>query len=188
MGRRDRPGGGPQTIREVVKHRSVDQRGTHMQPAQSIETEVSDGGLDHAYGHAVGETLCREHAAMARRLGVLQQRLGDQLVEQHERLNRLERDNVRLRAELVRTRTAVLWGLHMAAVTTPRRRAAAAAQRASLPVEREWDAAQAVICQTGCSGHGHPWLEEGGHCRRTGPACHPLEKATEGLGAIDPPR
>ena len=159
-----------------------------MQPAQSIEAKVPGSGLDHASGDVVGETLCREHAAMARRLGVLQQRLGDQLVEQHERLNRLERDNVRLRAELVRMRTAVLWGLHMAAVTTPRRRAAAGPQRAPLPVEREWDAAQAVICQTGCSGHGHPWLEEGGHCRRTGAACRPIEQAAEGLGASDPLR
>ncbi|MEZ5702753.1 MAG: hypothetical protein R3E42_13695 [Burkholderiaceae bacterium] len=31
--------------------------------------------------------------------------------------------------------------------------------------------AQAVICQTGCVGHAHPWLAPDGQCRRSGDAC-----------------
>ena len=156
-----------------------------MQPTQPIEPGSPDVRPWSGYRDPVGECLRLEHAAIARQLAVLQQRLGDQLAEQLGQLSRLERDNVRLRAELVRTRTAVLWGLHAAAVTTPPRRPAIAPKRPPTPVERRWDAAQAFICQTGCSGHGHPWLDEGGQCRRTGTTCQPLEKAGDGLSEIE---
>lgn len=33
------------------------------------------------------------------------------------------------------------------------------------------DAAELVICQTGCVSHDHHWLGDDGQCRRTGQAC-----------------
>ncbi len=131
------------------------------------------GGRRHPPDDACVRVVSQEHGALVRQLAVLQARLGDQLAWHASRLCLLEAENLRLRAELVRTRTAVLWGLHVAAVTTPPRRCAAI--RSPVLVERRWAAAQAVICQTGCEGHGHPWLDEQGQCRRTGELCQSQE-------------
>lgn len=112
--------------------------------------------------------LSDEHGALLRQMAALQRRVSDQVAQQAHRLNAIESENLRLRAELVRSRTAVLWGLHTAAVGTPIRRLA---PRLSAPVAREWPEAQAVICQTGCAGHAHAWLDDQGQCRRTGETC-----------------
>lgn len=114
--------------------------------------------------------LSDEHGALLRQMAALQRRVSDQIAQQAHRLNAIESENLRLRAELVRSRTAVLWGLHTAAVGAPIR---PLLPRASAPVAREWPEAQAVICQTGCVGHAHAWLDEHGQCRRTGEVCQP---------------
>lgn len=128
-------------------------------------------------------TLSDEHGALLQQVATLQRGLGDQIVDQARRLSALEADNLRLRAELVRSRTAVLWGLQVAAVTTPPRRQA---PRRGAPVESLWREAQAVICQTGCAGHAHPWLDQQGQCRRTGEMCQPQGSAEDGSGGSDP--
>jgi len=33
------------------------------------------------------------------------------------------------------------------------------------------EAARKAICQTGCSGHAHPWLSDDGHCLWSGRIC-----------------
>jgi hypothetical protein len=118
-----------------------------------------------------------EHGALMRKVAALQRRMDEQVVDQAQRLFALEADNLRLRAELVRSRTAVLWGLQSAAVTTPSRRPT---PRVSAPVQSQWRAAQAVICQTGCAGHAYPWLDDQGQCRRTGELCQPQGNAVVG--------
>ena len=105
--------------------------------------------------------LVAEHGVLSRRLAQLQQRVGDQL-----------QASARRQAALVPR-----------AATGPRGLAPRIA-----PGLLE---AQAVICQTGCAGHAHPWLEPDGQCRRTGQACDRLEDetlstATRGAGPSDP--
>jgi len=115
-------------------------------------------------------------------VGGLQRRMGEVQRAERERARELEAQNLRLRAELVVLRTGVLWGLGTGAVVR-RARPPARDNHAFDPVLR---AAQAVICQTGCVGHAHPWLEADGQCRRSGQACErPVDEA-HALGASDP--
>lgn len=139
-------------------------------------------------GAQVTQDVVHEHGALLRRLAQLQQRVSDQLWTAERRRRDLEADNIRLRAELVRVRTAMLWNLGPAsAVPWP-----APGHRAPAPqADSRLREARAVICQTGCAGHAHPWLEPDGQCRRTGQTCDRLEDetrpaATRGAGASDP--
>lgn len=114
--------------------------------------------------------LAREHGALIRQLGALQRRVGDLLRAHADTIVDLQGQNIRLRAELVVLRSAVFWGLGAAGMVrrVPARAAAA-------PMPPPWPEAQAVICQTGCVGHAHPWRDDAGQCRRTGQACVPVE-------------
>ena len=133
-------------------------------PVQVPATEMPPGARSLAL-----HEMAREHGALVRQLGALQRRVGDLLRSHADTLVELQCENVRLRAELVVLRSAVFWGLGAAGVV---RRAPARAGKA--PTQPPWLEAQAVICQTGCVGHAHPWLGDHGQCRRTGQACAPL--------------
>lgn len=115
--------------------------------------------------------LWDEHGVLLRRLAHLQHSLGAQLEEAARRQAALEAQNLRLRAELVCWRTATVWGLPVQSRTTL---VALAGPRPALLKARGMREAQAVLCQTGCVGHAHPWLEDG-HCRQTGQACDRLQ-------------
>ena len=60
--------------------------------------------------------LVAEHGVLSRRLAQLQQRVGDQLQASARRQAALDGENIRLRGELVRMRTAVAWDLRSAAL------------------------------------------------------------------------
>ena len=112
--------------------------------------------------------LSAEHGVLVRRLAQLQQRVGEQLQASARHASRLEAENLRLRAALIRMKTSVAWNLRGAAMQSPpppKRRAVDPVAAPGL------EAAHAVICQTGCAGHAHPWLEADGQCRRTGRSC-----------------
>jgi len=108
--------------------------------------------------------LAQEHGVLMRQIGGLQSRCTELL-------------HLRLRAELVLLRTSVFWGLGAAAVL--RRRSPAVRSRP--PVEAGAREAQAVICQTGCVGHAHPWMDAEGQCRRSGQACDRVGDDAEAL-------
>jgi len=112
--------------------------------------------------------LAHEHGVLLRQMGGLQRRCTEQLRISASRVAELESENLRLRAELVLLRTSVFWGLGAATVL---RRARSQAVMSRPPVEAGAREAQAVICQTGCVGHAHPWLDEDSQCRRSGQAC-----------------
>ena len=112
--------------------------------------------------------LSAEHGVLVRQLAQLQQRVGEQLQASARHASRLEAENLRLRAALIRMKTSVAWNLPGAAMQSPpppKRRAVDPVAAPGL------EAAHAVICQTGCAGHAHPWLEADGQCRRTGRSC-----------------
>lgn len=116
--------------------------------------------------------LVREHGAMLRLLGGLQQRM-DEVGRQHLRqVRQLQAEALRLRADLVLLRTRVSWGLGMnASLRQPRPERGPGRP----PLAPRTNEAQAVICQTGCVGHAHPWLEADGQCRRSGHACERMD-------------
>lgn len=131
---------------------------------------------------AEARALKIEHGALVRRLAHLQQRVGEQLQAAARHQATLEAQNLRLRAELVRLRTAAVWGLP----TQVRALVARAAERrpAVAPAQglRE---AQAVLCQTACVGHAHVWLGQDGQCRQTGMACDRLHDAAAAPVSLD---
>lgn len=131
--------------------------------------------------------LSEEHGALLRQMATLQRRVSDHVSQQARRVAALEADNLRLRAELVRSRTALLWGLQPASPAVPMRRLALR-QPAVPVVERPWREAQAVICQTGCTGHAHIWRDDQGQCRRSGEACQPHSSEAGESSASDPIR
>lgn len=121
---------------------------------------------------SAAQDLALEHVALVGRLGRLQQRVTELLQAGARRQAALEAENLRLRCELVRMRTAVVWDLRPAALQSPPRHGPrAVAPRADHGLRE----AQAVICQTGCVGHAHPWLGADGQCRRSGQACERLD-------------
>jgi hypothetical protein len=135
-----------------------------VRPERVQAEPLSDRGLALLTG------LSGEHGVLVRRLAQLQQRVGEQLQASARRVSLLEADNLRLRAELMRMKTAVAWNLREAAMVPPARPRLRVVNAGAAP---GLEAAQAVICQTGCAGHAHPWLDPDGQCRRTGRSCEP---------------
>lgn len=131
----------------------------------------------------VGE-LVAEHGTLVRRLARLQQRVTEQLQAGTGRQAALEAENLRLRCELVRMRTAVAWNLRTAALLS---RPVPGPRRGQPGADTGLHEAQAVICQTGCVGHAHPWLDAEGQCRRTGRVCDRLEDDSSGRLLATPP-
>lgn len=114
-----------------------------------------------------------EHGVLSRQMAGLQRRVGEQMRAYARQVSALQEEVVHLRAQLVVSRTCMLWGLGVAGVVKPlvrRARVAAAQVEAAAMAE-----ASQVICQTGCVGHAHPWLEADGQCSRTGTACTQME-------------
>jgi hypothetical protein len=120
------------------------------------------------------QALAAEHGVLMRQIGGLQRRSSDLMRAFAVREDALLRENLRLRAELVLLRTRVLWGLGVAGILR-RKPAVAVAERTTL--DRHAREAQAVICQTGCVGHAHPWLDADGQCRRSGQVCERVDVA-----------
>jgi len=135
----------------------------------------SDPPLPPYTGGANAQSVLDEHAVLARRLAALQRRVSEQCAQHADQLCRLEAEVVRLRGRLVQARTALWWRLPSAVDSN--RFASSDPQplrpRASLSAlsEAPMAEARAVICQTGCTGHAHPWREPDGLCRRFGAAC-----------------
>lgn len=121
---------------------------------------------------ALAHELVAEHGVLMRQIGGLQRRSSELLRASSARETALVAENLRLRAELVLLRTSVFWGLGAAMVL--RRPPAVRAVRPTA-VDAGAREAQAVICQTGCVGHAHTWLEADGQCRRSGQACERVD-------------
>ncbi len=120
--------------------------------------------------------LAIEHGVLTRQMAGLQRRVGEQLRAHVQQIAALEDEVMRLRAQLVVSRTCLLWGLGVAGVVRPLPRRAQHAVASAVASMAE---ASQVICQTGCVGHAHPWLEDDGQCRRTGQACTQVGAAAE---------
>ena len=127
--------------------------------------------------------LAQEHGALLRQMATLQARVSGQLQAHAQQVVALEGEVVRLRGPLVVVRSCLLWGLpheRLARVRRVRDQLPLAPSLPTVPFGADLAQASEVICQTGCVGQAHPWLENGGQCRRTGLVCGPLAAAKSG--------
>lgn len=110
--------------------------------------------------------LAREHCALMRDYGRVQLRCSDQMGAQAREIERLQAENLRLRARLLARETALAWAVqdHVTGEQAVWSKGDAQA------LERILQAADWVICQTGCLGHGAFWRVQE-HCRRTAKTC-----------------
>jgi hypothetical protein len=133
--------------------------------------------VSRAFMRSTANEVDAEHAVLARRLAGIQGRVDAQMRASAQQVQVLEGEVLRLRTQLVLARTCVLWGLNAMTLTRPLQ------QRRTRPdaVPASMAEASGVICQTGCVGHAHPWLEADGQCRRTGVACHQVSGLAEDL-------
>ncbi len=139
-------------------------------------TPISTITLPARHDSAAARELALEHGALTRQLAGLQRRMSEQVRAQALQLTALEEEVLCLRGELIVTRTCMLWGLGAAGVARP------VLRRPRAPVVAAQDhmaEASGVICQTGCVGHAHPWLEADGQCRRTGVTCNQIPGLAE---------
>lgn len=102
-----------------------------------------------------------EHLVLCRAYGAVQERCSQLLAQQRAEIERLQAQAVRLRAAvIVRETTLALAREDHARLVA---RLMGEADRGAL-------AADLVICQTGCLGHGDYWRDQD-RCRRTGQGC-----------------
>jgi hypothetical protein len=115
----------------------------------------------------------REHGVLIRQVAGLQTRVSQQMQAYAQQVDDLEQALLGARARLLLVRTALLWGLDREglSLSSPGRSRQRPASSRPSPVPRPLNEADTVICQSGCVGHAHPWLEDDGQCRRTGQSC-----------------
>jgi hypothetical protein len=112
-----------------------------------------------------------EHAVLCRHLGGVQDRVSRLMQEKEVALNALTSEVVRLRGQLVVARTSMLWGMALPVGNAPHSKPASGAPPFQTKPAPDTDAARKAICQTGCTGHAHPWLTDDGQCRWSGRIC-----------------
>lgn len=108
------------------------------------------------------EQALAEHLMPWRQLGAAQQRCSAVISAQHRRIQQLEAQLLRTRAEVVVRTTALAWLRQQGVAEVP--------QGDSAALEQSLRAADLVICETGCLSHGDYWRVRD-HCRRTGKTC-----------------
>nr|WP_315227697.1 hypothetical protein [uncultured Albidiferax sp.] len=121
---------------------------------------------------APSDVAC-EHAALVRMLASAQARVSALVVDHVQQIAALQAQIVRLRARAIVQATLVAWLRESLAQLEPSSDAAAE------DLQAHADAADRVICQTGCIGHGHYWREQD-QCRRTGKGCVLVEEGVAG--------
>jgi hypothetical protein len=112
-----------------------------------------------------------EHAVLCRHMGGVQDRVSRLMREKEVALSALTSEVVRLRGQLVVTRTTLLWGMNTPVASIPHRSRASSTVPSQSGTAQDLEAARKAICQTGCAGHAHPWLSDDGQCRWSGRVC-----------------
>lgn len=120
--------------------------------------------------------ISAEYHVLLRMWGRLQNDVSSQHQAHAKALRALESEVLRLRADLLITRTALCWGMGAGGLTVAKRplRRVNSAPATQSPAP---SAADEVLCRTACEGHAHHWLDEDQACARTGQACHRLARA-----------
>ena len=141
---------------------------------------------------------CEEQLVWLRHYAQVQQRVSQTVRQMAARIEALEADLLRQRAQAILERTAKWWVIPMptpvprrsnrvppprpAAPLSATQKSAARADRAPQSLRHsqspwgagaaaQWPDSDAVLCQTACVGHAHHWLQDDGHCQRKGGEC-----------------
>lgn len=168
-----------------------------MQPRPKLQTAIQrENNRRHApaglppgtplqHTHPATAGVAQEHAMLVRHMGKLQASVSALLADKEAQLQALGGEVLRLRAQLLMARTAVLWGLTpcTARASNPpsAQRATSERRDASDPTDLEnLASARQLVCQTGCVGHAHHWLTAEGRCQLSGQTCErqPVEEAS----------
>ena len=109
---------------------------------------------------ALSDVAC-EHAALVRMLAGAQARVSVLVSDHAQQIAALQAQIVRLRGRAILRDTMLAWLRESLARLEP---------EAAEDLAPHVDAADRVICQTGCISHGNYWRDED-QCRRTGKSC-----------------
>jgi len=137
-----------------------------------------------------------EQLVWLRHYAQVQQRVSQTVRQMAARIEVLEADLLRHRAQVVVERTAKWWAVPMRGSRSLRARpgvqsdalprsaarpdfglqvAAPAANRSPVAAQAAWRASDEVLCQTACVGHAHHWLDADGQCQRKGGECERVQ-------------
>ncbi|MDR7375863.1 hypothetical protein J2X19_000521 [Rhodoferax ferrireducens] len=109
---------------------------------------------------ALSDVAC-EHAALVRMLAGAQARVSVLVSDHAQQIAALQAQIVRLRGRAILRDTMLAWLRESLARLEP---------EAAEDLAPHADAADRVICQTGCVSHGNYWRDDD-QCRRTGKSC-----------------
>jgi hypothetical protein len=116
-----------------------------------------------------------ELAIVLRHMGGVQVQVSALVRQQQLQIEQLQTQLMRMRAQRLLDQTQRFWGLvdgSRPANPLPLPTMAVSFRKAKPSLtEKAWQAAQKIICQTGCVGHAHHWLQDDGQCARTGQDC-----------------
>ena len=112
-----------------------------------------------------------EHAPLVRMLASAQARVSAVVADHLQHIAVLQAQIVRLRGRAIVRDTLVAWLRESLARLEP---------ECAEDLQAHADAADRVICQTGCISHGHYWRDQD-QCRRTGKGCVLAEEGLAGL-------
>jgi hypothetical protein len=125
----------------------------------------------------------QEMLVWMRHLGKSQMRVGEvyeALRNQDARIQQMQTQLMQLRAWRVIEHTQKLWGIQTPVMWKTEAKPANRGVKLLGVAGRAWQRlTNRVICQTGCEGHGHPWLNEQGQCTRTGEVCDAMVQETK---------
>ncbi|MCL5969443.1 MAG: hypothetical protein M1359_09430 [Betaproteobacteria bacterium] len=145
-----------------------------------------------------------EQLVWLRHFAQVQQRVSQTVRQMADRIEALEADLLRHRAQAILERTAKWWAVPMPmSMSMPRRSSPLQTPRSgalpsgsqrsanrtdwalkSLPhtpsqlgagTPAPWPESDAVLCQTACVGHAHHWLQDDGQCQRKGGECERVQ-------------
>lgn len=139
-----------------------------------------------------------EQLVWLRHYAQVQQRVSQTVRQMAARIEVLEADLLRHRAQAILERTAKWWAVPMRGSRSLRARPgvqsdalprsaarpdfrlqaaapAPAANRSPVAAQAAWRASDEVLCQTACVGHAHHWLDADGHCQRKGGECERVQ-------------
>ncbi|WP_394789303.1 hypothetical protein [Rhodoferax sp.] len=105
-----------------------------------------------------------EHAALVRMLAGAQARVSALVTDHAQQIAALQTQIMRLRGRAILRETMLAWLRESLSKLEPLQ------PELAEDLAPHADAADRVICQTGCVSHGHYWREDD-QCRRTGKSC-----------------
>lgn len=165
-------------------------------PTKALRQGLMFTALSERSGALSSAVPFDEQLVWLRHYAQVQQRVSQTVRQMAARIEALEADLMRHRAQAILERTAKWWAVPMRSSRSLRaplgvqsdalprsaarpdfglQAAAPAANRSAVAAPAAWRASDEVLCQTGCASHAHHWLDADGHCQRKGGECERVQ-------------